>query len=533
MGVVNPGGPRLLELVEVSMSAASSLPVPLSSTAPAARRIALALFALLLGVYVVSGSKLQFGYEGLNIAQSEALLRGATQPRTGGGILPVTQGGVLDVAAYLPFSAARLALERAGRLPGLRQLIYLFAIPFYTTLLLLLFYALALELYGDARIAAALALALGLGTMVWPYAKFGMETQQTLWLLAGLLALARYQRRPVWGAAAGLGLCLAALPLTKITGPLLAAALALAWGAGWVRRGAARRPGALRDLALVAALGVAGVLAFLLTNRWRYGGWVYGGRYGLEHEAGAYPFLSGVWAAAFSPGKSIFLFSPALVLGLWYWGAFWRRFAGLRLIVCLLLALGLWQLHLRPWADETWGPRRLHFLLPVLALPLGIWLERRGALRRGARALGWAAIAAGIAVQLLAVSFDYTALARTIGRTDLFAIENTVWEPQLSPLGFNLHLLGSACRRARTGESTPFVYESHYMPWTAPEFPPDPVSFELSGQDRFDFWVLQQRADWPGGPYWFVAGSFYLWLGFLGLALAGGWWLWRMMRNAE
>lgn len=495
---------------------------------------ALALFICLFSMYVLTGSKLRFGYEGSIINQTEALLRGTTAPRLdGGGILPVTQGGVMDVAAYIPFAAVKLALDRSGRLFGLRQLIYPLAIPFYTAFFLVLFYFLALELYRNAKTAAGLTLILGLATMIWPYAKFGMETQQTLWTIAGTLALLRYQRRPSGAEAAALGGCLALLLLTKITGPLNAAALATAWGWSWLRQNPERRRQSLAHLALVAAVASAGLLAFLFTNHWRYGGWIYGGRYGLGHETNPYPILSGIWAVLFSTGKSIFLFSPALALGLWFWGGFWRRFPGMRLLLVLLVLIGLWHIHMRPWADETWGPRRLHYLVPFLALPIGLWIENRFALRRWVRALGLGAIALGVWVQLIAVAVDYTALARVFDRTELMAIEKTVWEPALSPIGFNLHVLASVWQRQRTGKSIPYFYELHFMPWTGPYHPPAGRFYPLRGQDKLDFWVVQQRQDWAGRPYWFVAGSFYLWLGFAALGLASGWWLYLLARNVD
>jgi hypothetical protein len=336
------------------------------STTPGRRAglFALALFVLLFAVYAAGGSKRQFGYEGATIAQTEALLTGKTVPRRSlGGFEPFTQAGLMDVAAYLPFSAVKLALDRSGKLFGLRQLIYPFALPFYTALMLVILFFLALELYQNPRTAAGVALAAGLATTVWPYAKFGMETQQTLWTLAGVLALVRYQRGGGRRQAVALGLCLAALMLTKVTGPVHAAALSVAWGWAWLRQNPARARQPWGDLAAAAALGAAGAAAFLLTNHWRYGGWLFGGRYGLGHEASPYPLLSGVWAVCFSPGKSLLIFSPALVVGLWFWGTFWRRFPGMRLILFLFLLIGLWHIHMRPWADETWGPRRLHYLV--------------------------------------------------------------------------------------------------------------------------------------------------------------------------
>ncbi len=484
--------------------------------------VALALAAVLLGVFGLTGSKLGFGYEGQNIAQAEALVRGTTGPREAGGIEPYTQGGALEVAAYLPLAVLKVGLDRAGRLPGLRQLGYVFVIPLLTTVLCLVFYGLVLELYRDRRVAVLLTLLLAFTTTIWPYAKFGMETQQTLWTLAGVWVLLRYRERPTMGAALGFGISLAALALTKITGPLHAVALVLAgfWLLGQ-GGGAASHPSARRCLAAVVACAAVGAILFLGTNRWRYGGWLWEGRYGMSAELTPFPLWEALWAVLFSPGKSLLLFSPPIIIGLWFWAAFWRRFPAMRPVWALMLVLGVAHLHNRPWADETWGPRRLHALAPLLMLPVGIWIERFGDLHSRVRRLGVLVVLLGLWVQLVAVAFDYTALARVLGNKPIFAQENTVWDPQLCPLRFNLHLAASARHRAKTGDSIPFVYERHYLPWTAPKEPTAPEVYPVDGHDRLDLWYIQQQADWPDRPYWFASLSSYLVLVLAALALGG------------
>jgi len=506
------------------------LPAAGPRPSPVSARLALGLALILFGCYGLTASKLRFGYEGANIDQAEALLRGDWVPRLKGGIAPYTQGGLADVAAYFPFAALKLGLDRTGLLFGLRQLIYPFVVPLYTVALLLVLFGLGRDLYGRSAPALALTLVAGLATMLWPYAKFGMETQQTLWTLAAVWALVRYHRVPAAGAAAAFGIALALLMLTKITGPLHAAALLLA--AGWIvaRRGA--RPGGGAHVLLVILLTAGGAAIFLFSNRWRYGGWLWAGRYGMGFELSRYPLWEALWAVAASPGESLLLFCPPLLISLWFIGSFWRRFPVMRPILVLMLAVGILHLRNRPWADETWGPRRLHYLVPLLALPLGAWFERLPDLRRPVRWLGWAVVAAGFGVQLIAVAFDYTAQAFVLGRTPLYSQENTVWDPQLSPIRFNLHLLRSAAHRAATGEAIPFVYERHYLPWTKPDNPPPPESFSMEGYDHFDLWYFQQRADWPDRPYWFHSPSSFV-VPLLGLMIVGGILLLATTREAK
>ena len=475
------------------------------------RAACLVVCLLLFCVFGLTASQFQFGYEGARIEQAEALLDGRLMPRVGGGILPYTQAGPLEVAVYLPFAATRQAIERHGLLAGGRQLAYVFVIPLLTTLMCAVFFAIAWGLYRRVATATALTLLLGLTTKIWPYTKFGMETQQTLWTLVGLWGLILYDRHPTRARALLFGLALAALPLTKITGLAQAGALGLAAlvTQGWMRR--RRDRPSLEHLALAVLTGLIGLTLALGLNRLRYGGWLWGGRYDLSAETDPYPFFEGLWAVLFSPGKSFFIYSPTLVIGLWYWGRFVRRFPLMKAVLPLMLLLALFHIHMRPWADETWGVRRLHFLIPVLMLPLGLWWEQRADLGRWTRGIAWLVIAAGAAVQLLAVSFDYTNQFYVLGNRAVYSQENTVWDPQFSPLRFDVILWKSAWQAAHGDPIQPFVYQRHYLPWWTPTIPPEQVVIPIDGKyAQPDLWYMQQSRQWPGHPYWFASPSSYL-----------------------
>jgi hypothetical protein len=274
------------------------------------------------------------------------------------------------------------------------------------------------------------------------------------------------------------------------------------------------------------------VAIFLLSNRWRWGGWVWGGRYTPANEFVPLPLLEAAWALLASPGESMFIYCPPLLVGLWFWGAFLRRFPHMRVFFTLMIVVTILHLGNRTWPDETWGPRRMHYLVPILLLPLGVWIENWGRLRGWAARLGLLVVLLGFPIQLLAVAFDYTALYKVLGKSSLFVQENTIWEPQFSHPLFNLHLLRSAIHRQRTGRSIPFVYENHWIPWWGHERMPKPRVFDLKGEDRLDLWYLQQRRDWPGRPYWFVSASSWLVPALLVMLVAGGNELWRRLTLA-
>ena len=87
-----------------------------------------------------------------------------------------------------------------------------------------------------------------------------------------------------------------------------------------------------------------------------------------------------------SPGRSLFAFSPLLVLGI----AGWRRLVRARraeglLCLALLLVDFAFYAAIRNWSTPTaWGPRYHLFSVVMLSVPLAFWLD--GVLQRGGRA---------------------------------------------------------------------------------------------------------------------------------------------------
>jgi hypothetical protein len=129
--------------------------------------------------------------------------------------------------------------------------------------------------------------------------------------------------------------------------------------------------------------------------------------HGYEGEGFTTPFWVGIYGILFSSGKSIFLFSPPLVVGCVMWRRFRER---TRLDASFFLAVLVGQilLYCRWWdwsSDNAWGDR---FLIPgvlLMCVPVIEACHRRGLLA----IVG----ALGLAIQLLAVAvggLDYFTL---------------------------------------------------------------------------------------------------------------------------
>lgn len=208
------------------------------------------------------------------------------------------------------------------------------------------------------RVRRDLTLLLVFTTPLWVYAK--QDFPEPLCALLLLVALDAMLRGRHWRA----GLVLGAAALVRHDLALLAGLWLLLppAGAGW--RSRARfmlglLPGA------VLALGY---------NYARYGALLTTG-FGDADEKFSTPLLLGLGGLLFSPGKSLFIYAPVLILLPAAWLALRRIRAQLAwslllMVVGYIVLHALWYAWMGGWC---WGPRRLVPLLPLLMLPLAVW----------------------------------------------------------------------------------------------------------------------------------------------------------------
>jgi len=151
----------------------------------------------------------------------------------------------------------------------------------------------------------------------------------------------------------------------------------LGWDAAWWRR-------AVADLG-VAAVGVAPwLLLYAWFNHARFGGVASSGYGGYNLDSLAKTFLpparvyvEGFWGLLFSPGKSVFLFTPLLVLLIAFWHKVPAKVYAEAAALVMLVAVYLYMIgtllggsDFPVWhGDSSWGPR---YILPILPLALVI-----------------------------------------------------------------------------------------------------------------------------------------------------------------
>jgi hypothetical protein len=285
--------------------------------------------------------------------------------------------------------------------------------------------------YGVALLAA---LAFGLGTMAWPYARYLFsESLAGLGLMLSFYFLVRFRDKQdlasVLWAGAGLGIALLARLNNAIAAPFLGLLLLFylyrQHGRSW-RKWIGQV--VLFGLPVLAALSITGWYNWL-----RFGSPLTTGY--LPQERFATPILEGLYGLTLSPGKGIFWYAPILFVALLAWPALFRRHRAEALLVATTVLSNLafyapWYLW---WAGHAWGPRFLVTILPFAALSLAPALEAASRRRALALALGALAIIS-VVVQLLGVAVDFNLYLEDIHAELGLYHRATLFDPAYSPL---------------------------------------------------------------------------------------------------
>jgi hypothetical protein len=298
-----------------------------------------------------------------------------------------------------------------------------------------------------------------------------------------------------------------------------------------------------RRYVIFGAACTVGLGLWFAFNAWRFanpmisgrGGVALAGKSGVGASSDA-TFgnpLVGALALIASPGKSVVWYCPPILLTIWGFGSLRRRAPWLALAVLATSAVHFALISsLRFFGgDWAWGPRYLGVLVPVLALswPFVDW----GRLRRvEAKAL----VAAGLVVQLLAVSVDH---------------QRFFFQRELSPF-FWLDpwaYFRRSALAARPGEVASLVLDG--VPGEAREFVPAPYQGTLTyapfgsngGNEGSAAWMRGYQVFWlpRPWPFWMtwlppsrrpfdpLPPTIFLTL----VALGSGFGLWRLWRQDD
>jgi len=474
------------------------------------------IFLFAFSLFGLSTSNVLSGYEGPMFRNAQRGFNFASwEPSV---------AGVGETALHMPV-AFLVHLIPGHRLQSIQDLLPGLTQPLVTSVLCVFFYLLAMRIYRDRCVGVVLTIILACATMIWPYSKFGMENAQTMGMLALLLGFYWYLDEPGWKPTVLIGLASGFLVMTKLTATLHVGLFGLAFVVMLFVGRVGNVGRTLTHGVSAAAIMLFGLLIVRLTNSARYGneGSIVSGRYNVSSELSSEHFWNSLFGALFSPGKSIFVFSPILIVAAFLIPIFAsrdRRNLALLLIPSAVLVF-VYCITSRYFIEETWGPRRLHWLVPFMLLPLGIMIQRWSDFEKWKRAAAILILVVSIGYQLVGVSFNYTYHTFALAYSPQYSLTQITWNPKMNAARFHVHQMKSAMSRARGDGSIPYVVDEYFVPWHEPEVLPGPAVFELDGMDHWDFWWAQHAAKFGGARAFFTqASSGFLWLWLLGLGFS-------------
>jgi hypothetical protein len=406
-----------------------------------------------------------------------------------------------------------------------------------------LFFGLCRRLGASPWAATAGTLTLAFATMVIVYARSPfseiLQTAAVLGFASALIATVDTPSRKqalYLGAWAGLVLNAKAVLALALVGGGVHLLLALR----------ADRAALLRVLGWSLLAALPGLALFLYYNYVRWGDPLdtgYGATLSLLDE---HPF-NGLYGLLLSPGKSLFLYSPPLVLGVFASVRFAREHRGpARALACVGLPPLLFYACMLSWSgDWCWGPRYLTYLVPLLLVPAVISGWPSYVRSRAAAGAAAVLVVAGLGVQVLGCAFYWDHWVKIALHTRVKWLGNpdrtgattpinshglcdecfedmggTHWMPPFSPIAGHAWLLAHRGERWAVAEKS--------APWRRRTRLTMPHIETYYRQVRLDWWAFLWIDEQPAQRGVGIA----LLVGFLTLAVGGGIFWWRRVRAA-
>lgn len=380
-------------------------------------RLARAIFVTTLAVYLLtSGREPPWSDANVQYMAAESMVRrGAVDiPKPWPDDMPKDADGkwystypLLTSVVHFP-GLALLAIAPQPAKGLAKPLTSHLACSLFGALACVLFFQLCRQRKLSLRASSWATAIVAFGTTTWVYAHYSYsEIAQTAAFTGLVLWWLRTDEDPTKRNARWLGFYAGFLFATKyIYAPGIAVALLLlAW------RHRAKKRELVPLVVHAAALAAPFVISSMVFNYLCFGSPLATGYAEYFDKYWGENPITRLWAMFLSPGKSIFLYSPPLILGIAALPRMWRehRSACIAILAAGAPVLAVYSRY-KLNGDWAWGYRFTVFLVPALALSVGVlidaWLPALTRLRRAILAL---AIAAGVAVQLLgcAVYWDH------------------------------------------------------------------------------------------------------------------------------
>lgn len=282
------------------------------------------------------------------------------------GVIKIHKAGIGAVLLYVPFVLIGKIFVSAHKIMK-----FLTIVPvFYSVVTIGFLYLSLFKLTQKKILSILVSLIIAIGSVWLPYSNIGMEYQTGLLLAILLFTLLKWREEKI--SIFVVGLIILFLTITKSYGIifLIPTVVFIGLVLKQKNKSLSRLVVWLKFLMPV----FAGVLIFCLINFISFG--KFTGAYKLGTEFDILYWWEGFYGIFFSFGKSIFLYSPMLILAAFYWPRFYQKDNYVALFILLSSAILL--LITAPfsyWSDETLSVRKLVPIIPLLHFPLVLFFE--------------------------------------------------------------------------------------------------------------------------------------------------------------
>ncbi len=316
------------------------------------------------------------------------------------------QYGIGWTATLIPVVAAcNLFCGRLGLPPDnkLLRIVVSSSTSFISAATAVLLYLVLRKLGYSRRTCVTTAFLLAFSTMLWTYSRGDLWTEPVtaLAITAALLAAVQHRESGSGASAFFSGIFVAYLLTIKIfwlflVVPFLVFLL-------WDQHRRNVRTVCAFLLPFVGAFG-----AMCLYNKLRFGVFMaegyLGGALTLESIRSAMrgqPWGQGIYRLLLSPGKSVLLFNPPVIMALFGARRFWKESRQVALFCLIVLGCYVLFFASRPVlkGSYVWGPRHLTSLLPVMMVPMAHLIGKGGSKSASVRILVIVVLVAGILIQ--------------------------------------------------------------------------------------------------------------------------------------
>jgi hypothetical protein len=348
----------------------------------------------------------------------------------------------------------------------------LFTNSLVTAITLIIVMIVSLQLGASLRGAALIGLVFGFGSYAFAYAKtLGAEPGTAMCVILAVMFGIEAVRTGSTKAVLACGVAAGAAVWFRSTALIFLPIFGV-WFLATFNKGGWGR--ALRRAALFSLGVIVMLLLLALINEWRYGTWRTFGYNQSTSRINALPaggpILEGIWGQWLSPGKSIFLYAPFVLLSIAGLVVSVRKFPReLALLVAVVAGNTLLFGRVRFWSgDWAWGPRYMLIVLPCLAVMCAPLVN----MRRWRNAL---VVLGGLGLLfpgLLGVAVNFNIFYRRANQSLGATFRNTVYHDwSWNPIWHHVKIFGQ--QWGNFGQPYGLLYSE--------------------GQPRFDIWWMDDR----------------------------------------